>query len=105
MSKAPPARARGRDGAAYTCTDRVRVCCRRETLEVAKEIDWELDWGDTITAPRNGILLRPGKPPTTVVSGTRTSRDMSLVACGGPGKTYAFPSTITDVAEYAFCRN
>ena len=105
MSKAPPARACERDGAAYTCTDRVCVRCRRETLEVAKEIDWELDWGITITAPRNGILLQPGKPQITVVSGTRTSRDMNQVVCGGPGKTYVFPSTIVKVAEYAFCRN
>ena len=105
MSKTQPARARGRDGAAYTCTDRICVRCRRDTLEVAKEIDWELDWGITITVPRNGILLQPGKLPIAVVSGTRTSRDMSQVACGGPSKTYAFPSTIVKVAEYAFCRN
>ena len=105
MSKTPPARARGRDGAAYTCTDRVRVCCKYETFKVAREIDWELDWGGTITVPRNGILLQPGKLPIAVVSGTRTSRDMSQVVCGGPGKTYAFPSTIVKVAEYAFCRN
>lgn len=86
MGKVPSARAwraGGRNGAAYTCKDNVKINCKRKALKVT-DIGNELmrmlsvmGGGCTQTVPKNGILLRQGRPPASVVNGTQTSRDMA----------------------------
>ena len=105
MDKAPFERlheARRRDGATYTCKDGVRLRCGYEVFELEVKITWKMGLRGTLTAPKNGILLRPGKSPIVVINRTLTSRDMKEITIGGPSKTYAFPSTTTIVGEDAF---
>ena len=96
-----PQKPRRRNGAVYTCVDDISICCNSE----ASEIDEETDKRSAVTAPRNGILLRPGKSPIAVVNGMRTNRDMKKIIRGGPGRTCALPSSTVIVGEYAFQEN
>lgn len=108
MNKTPlegSQKSRRQDGATYTCADGVRVRCGYEVFETEEDLSSEMDYGSKITAPRYGILLRPGIPPTALISETRTSRDMKKIICGGPNKTYTFPTTITIVGKDAFFGN
>ena len=90
------------NGAAYTCTDGTQISCGCEVCKVGKKTTWKTGLRDTITAPRNGILLKSGKPPIVIVDRTLMSRDMKKIIHGGSGKTYALPNTTTIVGEDAF---
>ena len=59
-------------------------------------------WVRSHSAPKNGILLRNGSPTTVFVNRAHASRDVRVIICGGPNKTYAFPSTVTTAAKNAF---
>ena len=93
------------NGAAYTCTDGVKVSYEYKVFEIEERTTRKIGLRGTITAPRNGILLQSGKPPIVVVNRTLTSRDMNKIIHGGPGKTYAFPKTVIIVGEKAFYKN
>ena len=108
MNKAPfekPREPRRRDGTVYTCADGVRFSYEYKVFEMDEETTRKMDLRGTITAPRNGILLKSGKPPIVIVDRTLMSRDMKKIIIGGQSKTYAFPSTITIVGKNAFYGN
>ena len=52
--------------------------------------------------PRNGICLKSGKLPITVVAKIVLSRNMTKIICGDPNKTYAFPGSATTICPFAF---
>ena len=108
MNKAPlerPQNARRRNGAAYTCTDSVRVSYGYKICEIDEEVSYRIGLRDTLVVPRNGILLRSGEPPIVVVKGTLMGRDMKKIIHGGPSKTYVFPSSTITVGKNAFFYN
>ena len=97
-----PRELRRRDGAVYACTDGAYFYCGYKVLKIDEGTTRKMGLRGTITAPRNGILPRSGKPPTAIVSGTLMSRDMKKIISGGPGKTCTLPSTTITVGKSAF---
>ena len=100
-----PQEARRWNGATYTCADGVRFSYEYKVCKVGKETTRKMDLRGTITAPRNGIFLQPGKPPISAVSGTMMSRDMKKIIHGGPSETCTLPSTTIIVGNNAFSGN
>ena len=90
-------RRRRRNQNAYTCTDGLTVTCRYDVARIGGR--------HNATVPRNGILLKLYASPTTVIAGTWASRDMNVIIRSGKAKTYAFPSTVLTVDEYAFYKS
>ena len=93
------------NGAAYTCADGVKFSYEYKVCKVGKETTRKMDLRGTITAPRNGILLKSGKPPVVVVNKALMSRSMKKIIHGGQSKMYAFPSSIIIVGNNAFSGN
>ena len=88
---------RRRNRNTYTCADKESVVCRYDVIEAGEEGE--------LRVPRNGILLRPRTSLAAVIAGTQTSRDITKIVSGGPGKEYTFPRTIVSVCEGAFKNN
>lgn len=78
---------------AYACTDGERIVCKRDVVEIGEE---------GLRAPKNGILLRSGKSPAAVISGTQVSKDMVKLICSGNARTYMLPDSVVTVGYGAF---
>ena len=65
-------KSRAQNGTIYTFTDHIPICCKYETIKIDDRTDVILDMDklteilgeepvkNTLTAPKNGILRRPG---------------------------------------------
>ena len=78
----------------YACGDGICVYCRRRLTAVGD--------ADKRIAPRNGVWLASGGPPTVIVAGAQTSRDMTGLIRGGTCKLYAFPRSTTIAEDGCF---
>lgn len=98
-----PRKSCGRDGVTYICTDGVSFSYRCEVVRIYLKINDRMGGEISEIVPRNGVQSKRRYPSATVVNGTQMDRKMSEIMCGSSGKMCAFPSTITIVAEHAFC--